>query len=199
VSPKLSGRPSEAIYHHGPPTCRHRAATGRASRTWTASKGSSFGWPPAAHGTSQPGSVRTSETTRRARRTEWLAAGAFDKLVEEAIAGYDGIIGLDLSAVAVGKVRRHGTQAIATAALPWTRPVRADEGLRQALRVLVASRDQMTQERMMNVNSLNALLRVHEIGIDALKPPSEAQIREALTANHARMADGTRRTPRAGP
>src|SRR5450759_4700895 len=57
VSPKLSGRPSKATYHHGPPTCTHWAATGCASRTGTASKGSSFGWSPAAHGTSQPGSV----------------------------------------------------------------------------------------------------------------------------------------------
>jgi transposase len=44
---------------------------------------------------------RASETTLRARRTEWLAAGVFDKLVEEAIDGYDKIIGLDLSEVAV--------------------------------------------------------------------------------------------------
>src|SRR5665811_1688169 len=35
---------------------------------------------------------KASETTLRARRTEWLAAGVFDKLVEEAIAGYDRII-----------------------------------------------------------------------------------------------------------
>ncbi len=42
-----------------------------------------------------------SETTLRARRTEWLTAGVFDKLVEEALAGYDKIIGLDLSEVAV--------------------------------------------------------------------------------------------------
>jgi putative transposase len=33
-----------------------------------------------------------SETTLRGRRTEWLKAGVFDKLVEEAIAGYDKII-----------------------------------------------------------------------------------------------------------
>src|SRR5665811_314331 len=57
VSPKLSGRPSKATYHHGRPTTTHWAATGCASRTGTASKGSSFGCPPAAHGTSQPGSV----------------------------------------------------------------------------------------------------------------------------------------------
>jgi len=44
---------------------------------------------------------KASETTLRARRTEWLTAGVFDKLVEEAIAGYDRIIGLDLSEVAV--------------------------------------------------------------------------------------------------
>ena len=44
---------------------------------------------------------RASETTLRGRRTEWLAAGVFDKLVEEAISGYDKIIGLDLSEVAV--------------------------------------------------------------------------------------------------
>jgi len=44
---------------------------------------------------------RASETTLRGRRTEWLAAGVFDKLVEEAIAGYDRIIGLDLSEVAL--------------------------------------------------------------------------------------------------
>ena len=44
---------------------------------------------------------KASETTLRARRTEWLTAGVFDKLVEEAIAGYDKIIGLDLSEAAV--------------------------------------------------------------------------------------------------
>jgi len=101
VSPKLSGRPSKATYHHGPPTCTHWAATGCASRTGTASKGSSFGlvtgcsWDVAAR------LCKASETTLRGRRTEWLAAGVFDKLVEEAIAGYDRIIGLDLSEVAV--------------------------------------------------------------------------------------------------
>lgn len=42
-----------------------------------------------------------SETTLRGRRTEWLTAGVFDKLVEEAIAGYDKIIGLELSEVAL--------------------------------------------------------------------------------------------------
>ena len=42
-----------------------------------------------------------SETTRRRRRDEWNAAGVFDGLVDEALEGYDRIIGLDLSDVAV--------------------------------------------------------------------------------------------------
>ena len=46
-----------------------------------------------------------SRTTLRGRRTEWLAAGVCDKLVEEAIAGYDKIISLELSEVAVGDSR----------------------------------------------------------------------------------------------
>ena len=37
----------------------------------------------------------------RDRRTEWLQAGVFDNLVEESIAAYDRIIGLELSEVAI--------------------------------------------------------------------------------------------------
>ena len=42
-----------------------------------------------------------SETTLRRRRDEWLAAGVFEGLVDETLAGYDRIIGLDLTEVAV--------------------------------------------------------------------------------------------------
>lgn len=41
------------------------------------------------------------ETTLRDRRTEWLTAGVFPAVLEEALRGYDRIIGLDLSEVAV--------------------------------------------------------------------------------------------------
>jgi transposase len=44
---------------------------------------------------------KVSDTTVRARRDEWEAAGLFDSLVDEAIAAYDKIIGLDLSDVSV--------------------------------------------------------------------------------------------------
>ncbi len=46
-----------------------------------------------------PGVV--SDTTLRARRDEWLAAGVFNQLVEEALAAYDRICELDLSEVAI--------------------------------------------------------------------------------------------------
>lgn len=41
------------------------------------------------------------ETTLRRRRDEWTAAGVFTALRDEALAGYDRIIGLDLSEVAL--------------------------------------------------------------------------------------------------
>jgi transposase len=41
------------------------------------------------------------ETTLRRRRDEWVAAGAFRRLVEEAINAFDKVIGLDLSEVSV--------------------------------------------------------------------------------------------------
>jgi transposase len=42
-----------------------------------------------------------SETTLRRRRDEWVAAGAFEHLVEEAIAAFDKVIGLDFSEVSI--------------------------------------------------------------------------------------------------
>jgi transposase len=42
-----------------------------------------------------------SETTLRRRFNEWAAAGVFDALAEEALEGFDKIIGLDLSEVAI--------------------------------------------------------------------------------------------------
>jgi transposase len=38
-----------------------------------------------------------SDTTLRGRRDEWITAGVFDRLAEEALEAYDRIIGLDLS------------------------------------------------------------------------------------------------------
>jgi len=68
--------------------------------------------------------------------------------------------------------------ALALPARELRRP-RQDDGTRQALRVLTAARDQMTQERTMNVNALTALLRVADLGIDARRPLTGQQIAQA--------------------
>lgn len=44
---------------------------------------------------------QVSDTTLRSRRDEWIAAGVFDKLKNEAVAAFDRIIGLDLDDVAI--------------------------------------------------------------------------------------------------
>lgn len=42
-----------------------------------------------------------SDTTARERRDEWIVAGVFDAIANEAVAGYDKIVGLDMREVAV--------------------------------------------------------------------------------------------------
>lgn len=80
----------------------------------------------------------------------------------------------------VGKSDPLDAHAIATAVLPVEedrlRRPRADDGTRQALRVLVAARDQMTTEKTVNINALTALLRANDLGVDARKPLTAAQI-----------------------
>ena|SRR5665213_2101155 len=44
---------------------------------------------------------RVSDTTLRARRDEWIDAQVFDRLVEEALAGYDRVIGINLAEVSI--------------------------------------------------------------------------------------------------
>src|SRR5699024_12115289 len=49
-------------------------------------------------------------------------------------------------------------------------------GDRAALRVLLASRSLTDQQRTANKNALTALLRITDVGIDARKPLTDAQI-----------------------
>jgi transposase len=44
---------------------------------------------------------QVSDTTLRARRDEWIAAGVFDQLKDEAMAAFDRVIGLDLGEVSL--------------------------------------------------------------------------------------------------
>lgn len=72
--------------------------------------------------------------------------------------------------------------AIAAAVLPLDeahlRIPRQDDGIRAALRVLVAAREQMSLERTAKVNALIALLRTVDLGMDARKPLTDSQILE---------------------
>lgn len=81
-----------------------------------------------------------------------------------------------------GKSDPLDARRIAAAVLPLPldhlRHPRKDDGPRAALRVLTAARDQMTSERTACVNALIALLRVFDLGIDARKPVTGAQISE---------------------
>jgi transposase len=86
------------------------------------------------------------------------------------------------SRTAAGKSDPLDASAIAAAALPLEedrlRVPRQDEGVRAALRVLVAAREQMTLERTAKVNALTALARTVDLGIDARRPLSGAQVAE---------------------
>ncbi len=54
--------------------------------------------------------------------------------------------------------------------------VRAGQ-LQEALKVLLAARERMSQESTRSINALTALLRVHDLGVDARAKPTGAQIR----------------------
>lgn len=55
---------------------------------------------------------------------------------------------------------------------------RSDDGIRAALRILIAAREHMTTERTATINALTALLRVVDLGIDARKPLTTKQVGE---------------------
>lgn len=69
---------------------------------------------------------------------------------------------------------------IAAAALPLDtdqlRQPRTAQGARSALRVLIAARDHMAAERTATVNALIAPVRVLDLGVDARRPLTRAQI-----------------------
>ncbi|MDP9988783.1 transposase [Arthrobacter oryzae] len=81
---------------------------------------------------------------------------------------------------AIGKSDPLDAAAIGTAVLALEesqlRAPRRDEGTRAGLRILSAARDQLTRDRTLNANALLALLRAHDLGIDARKPLVPAQI-----------------------
>jgi len=114
-------------------------------------------------------------------------AASFGSQLAHAVtaAGYQVVEAARMSAKAnrgVGKSDPLDARRIAAAVLPLEldrlRHLRKDDGVRVGLRVLIAARDHMTGERTATVNALIALLRVLDLGIDARKPLTAAQIIE---------------------
>lgn len=119
--------------------------------------------------------------------TLWVieGAGSYGALLAGAVgaAGYEVAEAARMDARhGAGKSDPLDAHRIAAAVLPLDeqqlRRPRLNEGVRAALRVLVTARDSMTTERTRAVNALTALLRVNDLGLDARKPLTGAQIAE---------------------
>ncbi|WP_402464646.1 IS110 family RNA-guided transposase [Isoptericola aurantiacus] len=100
-------------------------------------------------------------------------------------AGYQVVEAARMSAKAnhgIGKSDPLDARRVAASVLPLRadqlRYLRKDDGVRAALRVLLAARDHMTAERTGTINALIALLRVLDLGIDARKPLTGKQVIE---------------------
>lgn len=98
-------------------------------------------------------------------------------------AGYAVVEGPRMNARAnrgIGKSDPLDARRIAAAALPLQqtqlRQPRSDNGIRAAVRVLLASREHMSTERTATINALTALLRVSDLGIDARHPLTAGQV-----------------------
>lgn len=83
----------------------------------------------------------------------------------------------------VGKSDTLDAHRMARAVLPLPveklRRPRLHEGIRQGLRILITARNSMTNDRTRSVNALNALVRSNDLGMDARKKLTPAQIAEA--------------------
>src|SRR5699024_12542690 len=64
--------------------------------------------------------------------------------------------------------------------IPYTTLFRSrlNNGVRQAIRILVTARDSMTTDRTRSTNALTALVRSNDLGMDARKALSKTQIAE---------------------
>lgn len=86
------------------------------------------------------------------------------------------------SHAAAGKDDHLDARQIARSILPLDladlRLPRQDHGVRSALQVLLTARDRMTRNRTAARNALNALVRVHDLGIDARRALTNQQVTE---------------------
>lgn len=124
--------------------------------------------------------------------TMWVieCAATFGARLARAVAdaGYDVVEAARMDARAhhsIGKSDPLDAHRIGAAVLPLPtdqlRHIRADDGIRAALRVLITAREDMSTQRTASVNALTALLRVFDLGLDARRSLTDRQI--ALVAS----------------
>lgn len=84
----------------------------------------------------------------------------------------------------VGKSDTLNAHRIAAAALPVPvdklRRPRLNDGIRQAIQILVTARNAITKDRTRSINALTALLRSNNLGMDARKALNKAQVAEVV-------------------
>jgi transposase len=102
-------------------------------------------------------------------------------------AGYEVVEAARMNARAhrgTGKSDPLDAHRIAAAVLPLEpvnlRHPRRDDGVRAALRTLITAREHMTTERTATINALIALVRVVDLGVDARRPLTAAQVNQIL-------------------
>ena len=86
---------------NGSPTVTRWGVTGAGCAIGACSRRSCSGWSSAALRAHLPGWARAARPRCEPATTKWNRDGVFDRAVEEALAGYDRIIGLDPSDVSV--------------------------------------------------------------------------------------------------
>lgn len=82
----------------------------------------------------------------------------------------------------IGKSDALDAHRMALAVLPLPverlRRPRLNQGIRQGVRILVSARESMSKDRTRSVNALNAVVRSNDLGIDARRKLTPAQIEE---------------------
>jgi transposase len=120
---------------------------------------------------------RVSDTTLRSRRDEWIAAGVFDALRDEAVAAYDRIIGLDLSEVAVdGSIHKApcggqgtGKSPVDRAKLGWKWSIAADaNGIPLGWAIAGANRNdlKLLEPTLVDVARAGLLVEIETLHLD---------------------------------
>ena len=151
---------------------------------------------------------RVSDTTLRSRRDEWIAAGVFDALRDEAVAAYDRIIGLDLSEVAVdGSIHKApcggqgtGKSPVDRAKLGWKWSIAADaNGIPIGWAIAGANRNdlKLLEPTLVDVARAGLLVEIETLHLD--RGYDYPKVRARLAALGLDDLNIQRRQPRSLP